>query len=257
MSREVSCSNIRCKHHTTGNGCSVTVNVGSSGACESFEKGFLYYFGIVASAMKENNYIDIHGITDDLRIGLFYILKCYGLGFSECSWGEWRFIQIKDGEDGPPLHFAEIIEREINMEEYSKLYSDFMNGKLPSVTKREVRSRREKTDLGYGWLSPAGDFIESPFGSHEESAEGICVSNGWCEEFFSWRDKKEGDLCLFRDFLAEDKGYCLIHNPAGVGGYLVTQVKPLTKQQREFLYGYFMDKGDRFMAEQYWNDRIA
>ena len=74
---------------------------------------------------------------------------------------------------------------------------------------------------------------------------------------FSWRDKKEGDLCLFSDFLAEVKGYCLIHNPAGVGGYLVTQVKPLTKQQREFLYGYFMDKGDRYMAEQYWNDQIA
>ena len=75
MSREVSCCNISCKHHTAGNGCSVKVNVSSSGACESFEKGFLYYFGIVASAMKENNYIDIHDITDDLRIGLFYILN--------------------------------------------------------------------------------------------------------------------------------------------------------------------------------------
>lgn len=33
--------------------------------------------------------------------------------------------------------------------------------------------------------------------------------------------------------------------------YIVTNMKNLTKQQKEFLYGYFMDMGDRFKAEQF------
>lgn len=53
------------------------------------------------------------------------------------------------------------------------------------------------------------------------------------------------------DFLSEVKGYCLIHNPSGYTGYIVTNMKNLTKQQKEFLYGYFMDMGDRFKAEQF------
>lgn len=43
----------------------------------------------------------------------------------------------------------------------------------------------------------------------------------------------------------------LIHNPSGYTGYIVTNMKNLTKQQKEFLYGYFMDMGDRFKAEQF------
>ena len=46
-------------------------------------------------------------------------------------------------------------------------------------------------------------------------------------------------------------GRGLIHNPSGYTGYIVTNMKNLTKQQKEFLYGYFMDMGDRFKAEQF------
>lgn len=54
-----------------------------------------------------------------------------------------------------------------------------------------------------------------------------------------------------RDFLSNVKGYCLIHNPTADGGYLVSYIKPLIKKQKDFLYGYFSDMGDRFKAEQY------
>ena len=54
-----------------------------------------------------------------------------------------------------------------------------------------------------------------------------------------------------RDFLMERKGYALIHNPSGDGGYVVTSRVKLTKAQREFLYDYFLSMGDRFKAEQY------
>ena len=72
------------------------------------------------------------------------------------------------------------------------------------------------------------------------------TTDGWVKEN---GDNEIGHL--MRDFLSEVKGYCLIHNPTGCGGYIVTNMKSLTKRQKEFLYGYFMDMGDRFKAEQF------
>ena len=70
-----------------------------------------------------------------------------------------------------------------------------------------------------------------------------------------FEDKEcEYDYYTARDFLSEVKGYVLIHNPAGSGNYIVSHVKPLTKKQKDFLYGYFMDLGDKWKAEQYLND---
>jgi hypothetical protein len=81
----------------------------------------------------------------------------------------------------------------------------------------------------------------------------ICERKGFVDEYWKWV-KENGDNeigHLMRDFLSEVKGYCLIHNPTGCGGYIVTNMKSLTKRQKEFLYGYFMDMGDRFKAEQF------
>lgn len=98
-----------------------------------------------------------------------------------------------------------------------------------------------------------GVFTESPFGTHEESAEQICERKGFTDEYWKWV-KESGDNeigHLMRDFLSEVKGYCLIHNPSGYAGYIVTNMKALTKHQKNFLYNYFMDMGDRFKAEQF------
>lgn len=79
------------------------------------------------------------------------------------------------------------------------------------------------------------------------------MAKGFVDEYWKWV-KENGDNeigHLMRDFLSEVKGYCLIHNPTGCGGYIVTNMKSLTKRQKEFLYGYFMDMGDRFKAEQF------
>ena len=56
---------------------------------------------------------------------------------------------------------------------------------------------------------------------------------------------------LYRDFLIYEKGYVLIHNPSLIGNYKVTYAKDLTKKQKDFLYGYFVDMGDIFKAEIY------
>ena len=103
-----------------------------------------------------------------------------------------------------------------------------------------------KTAQPYVWLSPTGTFTEGGVGEHDAGVRELIRKNGFWEEFRSWRFERQSTC---RDFLSEVKGYCLIHNPSGTGGYIVSHVKPLTKKQRDFLYGYFMEIGDRFKAE--------
>ena len=164
-------------------------------------------------------------------------------------------LMLKNGEKGEPLKYEDIIALGMNDEKFGKHYKDFKNGIMPNQKKeQEAAGQQETESKEFGWLSPAGEFTESPFGNHEESAEEICEKKGFNEEYRKWRKDRavEGDcLYLRRDFLSIVKGYCLIHNPSGYGGYIVTNMKNLTKKQKDFLYGYFMDMGDRFKAEQF------
>ena len=176
-------------------------------------------------------------------------MDCYNLGFSEMEWGTCRMVLLKDGKNGKALTYEEITSREIDMEKLRKHMEDFNNGILPEADNKP----EEKEAKEFGWLSPAGEFTESPFGEHEESAEAICENKGFEPEYRTWRKAMldTNSMRLYRDFLVEVKGYCLIHNPTGSGGYIVTNIKNLTKRQKEFLYGYFMDMGDMFKAEQF------
>lgn len=58
---------------------------------------------------------------------------------------------------------------------------------------------------------------------------------------------------LMKDFLIEVEGYALIHNPSNSGGYVVSHRSILTGKQREFLYDYFYEIGDKWKAEHYLN----
>ena len=161
-------------------------------------------------------------------------------------------LMLKNGENGKPLNYEEITARELNMEKFRKHLNDFETGIMPNQAQKETKQQKTETKE-FGWLSPTGVFVESPFGTHEESAEQICERKGFTDEYWKWV-KESGDNeigHLMRDFLSEVKGYCLIHNPSGYAGYIVTNMKRLTKHQKEFLYSYFMDMGDKFKAEQF------
>lgn len=253
MARKVYCKNTSCKHHGKDNSCDTTVRIGSNGKCGSFEKGFAYYFHIVWDALENKNYIDMVEIkrNPDLRIGLFYVMDCYDLGFSEMEWGTCRMVMLKAGKKGKPLRYEEIIARKLNDDKFSKHYENFRNGIMPDQEQGKESQTAETKE--FGWLSPVGEFTESPFGEHEESASRICEKKGFVDEYWKWV-KENGDNevgHLMRDFLSEVKGYCLIHNPTGYGGYIVTNMRNLTKKQKEFLYAYFLDMGDKFKAEQF------
>lgn len=254
--RKITCRNTSCKHHIDENGCDTEISLDARGKCESFEKGFVYYFQLIWSALENKNFIDMIEIQQnpDIRIGLYYVMSIYGLGYAEAEYGTCRYIMLKDGPEGKGLHYEQIIKRKMNTEVLHKLLNDFNNGILPHAKKQTpapVTTARE-----YGWLSPMGDFLESPFGHHEESAQDICEKKGFLEEYREWEEtaRSGADTHCCRDFLQEVKGYCLVHSPTGDGGYVVTNTKNLTKQQKDFLYGYFTDMGDRFKAEQFLED---
>lgn len=251
MARKVYCKNTSCKHHCENNSCDTIIKIGETGKCLSFEKGFTYYFHIVWEALSNKNYIDMAEIErhPDLRIGLYYIMECYDLGFSEVEWGFCRMVMLKDKENGKGLKYEEIIAKNLNNNKFMEHYENFNAGIMPEIKNDE----ETKTELKeFGWLSPMGEFTESPFGQHEESAEIICKKHGFVDEYWEWVENTDDEIhYLMRDFLAEVKGYCLIHNPSGYNGYIVTHTRNLTKKQKEFLYAYFIDMGDKFKAEQF------
>ena len=171
--------------------------------CGSFEKGFVYYFHIVWDALENKNYIDMVEVQQnpDLKIGLYYVMECYGLGFSEMEWGTCRMLMLKNGEKGEPLKYEDIVARELNMEKFGKHLADFNNGIMPDMKKeQEAAGQQETEEKEFGWLSPAGEFTESPFGNHEESAGEICEKKGFDEEYRKWRKERtgEGGLLVFK-----------------------------------------------------------
>ena len=153
--RKITCNNSSCKHHTNG-GCDTCITLDGSGKCKSFEKGFAYYFHIVWDALDNKNFIDMVEIrmNPDLKTGLFYVMECYDLGFSEMEWGTCRMVMLKDGKEGKPLKYEEIIEREMNMEKFSKHLENFNNGIMPQMQQeQDAAGQQDKEEKEFGWLS--------------------------------------------------------------------------------------------------------
>jgi len=136
--RKITCNNSSCKHHQAGGKCDTCITITPSGKCGSFEKGFVYYFHIVWDALKNKNYIDMVEVQQnpDLRIGLYYVMDCYGLGCSEMEWGTCRMLMLKNGEKGESLNYEGIVALGMNKEKFGKHYENFINGIMPN-TKEE------------------------------------------------------------------------------------------------------------------------
>ena len=250
MARKIYCKCNSCKFHEDEDICAAKkIIIGEDGCCVSYKKGFAYYFWLVWDKLNNSNMILPYDLDEDLRIGLYYVMDCYDLQYSYTCHGSWEWICLhtKDSEEG--LTTEKIKEKEINMDKLMYHYDRFMKGILPNSDMS--KDKKESIIQEYGWLSPTGVFTESPWGSHDESAEAIVSHKKWTEEFNEWvKTKHTCELGIARDFLQQVKGYCLIHDP-GNSGYIVTNLKELTKKQKEFLYGYFYDMGNKLRAESY------
>ena len=94
-----------------------------------------------------------------------------------------------------------------------------------------------------GWLSPMGDFFPTDWGKHCMEAERILMKLGLYEEF------SKQSLFNAGDFLS-GRGYVLLHNPSKKK-LMATALCPLSKAQRNFLYGYFLELGKSKEAKYY------
>ena len=246
------CKNRKCKHICTGNKCNIPrkVKISASGRCEAFEKGIMYYIDLVYDALNDTNMILPQALSTDMRIGLYYVMKIFHLGFSECDAGPvlGRFFMLKQAEGRKGLKADEIIKLPLDTQALEKIVADFNKGILPGPDMEDAQQDPpKKKSQPFGWLSPTGEFTEGDWCEHEQVAFEIIQNKCLLEDW----DENHHECDSARDYLSAAKGYALIHNPAGFGGYIVSHEKPLTKKQKDFLYGYFIDMGDSLMANKY------
>lgn len=164
--------------------------------------------------------------------------------------GYWRWVSFYDRKTDHVLTTDELISRGAGIQKESSEPKKPVPKENIEVHSSDIKEKEpEKELLGYGWLSPSGEFTSSPWGTHEESACKICKANNW------ERQQKESDWSLCRDYLVFERGYVLIDNPLGVGSPRSTyNTTKITNKQREFLYGYYSDIGDYFKANQFMKD---
>lgn len=230
MARKLYCKNNECKHHTENDSCNRVARIGCNGYCQNFEKGFYYYIHLVWRALGKSNYIDFIDINGqpDLRIGIYYVCKIYHLHFSVKEWAACRMLQFHMTENGDGLSYDQIVKGNLDVDECLKLENEFLQGNIP----RLIEEKRLKDYQPFGWLSPTGTFTEADIARHEQEAGRLIDHLGFRDEYKAWWLESHGRTK--RDFLVNVKGYCLVHNPSGSGGYIVSYEKNLTRKQREF-----------------------
>ena len=123
----------------------------------------------------------------------------------------------------------------------------------------EQQEIEDKYDDNYGWLEPNGTFHPVEFAEHQSWAREKVIELGWIgEDRDSWVDADGNThyFCLGNegDILVEH-GWVLLHNPGrGIAFVTSSDEKPLTKAQREFLFGYYTDRGQDDLARKYLED---
>lgn len=101
----------------------------------------------------------------------------------------------------------------------------------------------ETTTEDYGWLEPSGKFHEVPFGEHQGWAWQKVLELGFSDE--------DLDCGLGGDVLLEH-GWVLLDNPSmGIARPTISDTKPLTKAQREFLFDYYTERNKPDFAKKY------
>jgi len=122
--------------------------------------------------------------------------------------------------------------------EYDEIILDKIDFPIEQITKKQNKNKFNE----YGWLSPSGEFYESKWGTHGSKAREICKLKGINDGSIDGRDT------------LSNLGWVLIHNPSDPNNktkYIVSNIKPLTKKQKDFLFGYFTDVGMYIKANEF------
>ena len=221
------------------------------------DKDFNRFITRPLNKMGASNILPILDVDNEMRLAIYYLMEIYGLGFHHCVHGSWEWLMLSKGDKSKRLSGDDVFELTPDVEKYKKHKRDFENGIYPpefiAMLQQNNNTKEEEFEYKgkFGWLSPLGKFLESEYGTHEGAAFEIIQKNGWVEDY----EKRDYEILnLARDYLCAVKGYVLIHNPSMDGGYIVTNMKPLTKKQKEFLYDYFIALGNSARAYHYMED---
>lgn len=187
-------------------------------------------------------------VTEEMGKEIADLCKKANIYPAERRYGFWEWMSFYDCDTNELMSTEDLIDRGFAIVEPEE-----------EVEEKEEKEKQEEVEYvedKLGWLSPSGDFYESPWGTHEDSALKIVESNNWRSGFRDWkRDHiRSTGMILARDYLVYEKGWILLDNPLLIGGRpraTMSDESRITKKQRDFLYGYFFDIGDTLMANRF------
>lgn len=127
-----------------------------------------------------------------------------------------------------------------------------------SMLNEYIKRMQMDTDNDYGWLEPDGTFHPVDWGKHAEWAGDFLKTQYPKEKYpdMYWHDLpnqgrkpiETGDVMTYK------LGWICIDNPAQGLGRPQKIGKPMTKAQKEFLYGYYVDRHETAEANRIYNE---
>ena len=146
--------------------------------------------------------------------------------------------------------------------EYIIRRADIETGDDSTVMAPELESYLEQQKIedqgigdNYGWLSPSGAFFPVEWGDHQAWAHEKALELGLIGKDETWVNSRGETRCAWTgeegDILV-DHGWVLLHNPSmGIAIAHASPTKRLTSAQKEFLFGYYTDRGQNALAAGY------
>lgn len=160
------------------------------------------------------------------------------------SLGEWEKNRLND------KYFEEFEER-LFEDIPARAETEHCGGLLESFMKR-MKDEDKHTTEDYGWLEPNGTFHSVEWGEHAKWADEWLRQNLSEEEYEKTEEKfwlgNSGDALV-------ERGWILLHNPSqGIAYPTEKEGGRRTKEQKEFLYDYYMERKCYSEANEIWKE---
>lgn len=231
-----------CKYQNNKKCTKTKISINTHSKCSCYEPDFIYYFYYYLNHINNSNFLTYPDLKlhPEFRYSIYYMMRCLPICYRQDDIrGIILLYNEKTKEPLTSEAIYDLIANHLSEEETYKCAKEFQENGLPKLTK-VVENTVSKP---YGWLSPSGDFYPADFGDHESKAQEICEKLGIND-----------DIDLESRNTLTKLGWCLLHDPSGLNGYIVSYTKNLTKKQKDFLYEYFSDMGMKSRAESFIND---
>lgn len=163
--------------------------------------------------------------------------------------------------------FGENLFEDMEIPAYLKIENQYVDEKtgmtgsemLESYLAQKQRESENDDIQDYGWLSPSGEFYPAEWGTHAEWAK------EWLTEHYPfsehpeiyWKTDANGTKHHYvnGDCLVYCLHWVLIDSPYhGLANHHYDEAYGLTKAQKEFLYDYYLKRGQTQKANTIWKD---